>query len=302
MTANPYHIPVLVEAVIEGLNPLEDSVIVDATYGGGGHAAAILKYIGDRGKLVAFDHDRSAQENVFEDDRLLFIDANFRFIYNCIKYYSKVGIDGLFADLGVSSHQLDTADRGFSIRKEGVLDMRMNRHSSLTAQQVVNDFSEERLLRMFKTHADLPRVNKVVRTICTARQAAPIQTTQQLVQLLQPIAPPNKQNQFLAQAFQAIRIEVNDELSALTDLLEQSVTLIKKGGRLVVMAYHSAEDRAVKHFMKTGNVEGTITTDLRGVAHPPFRLETKKPIVPTPEEVARNPRARSAKLRIATRL
>ena len=299
MTNSVYHIPVLFQESIDGLNLKNDSVIVDVTYGGGGHSKEILKCVGKEGVLLAFDQDEDAAENVVDDERLIFVDSNFRFLYNFVKFYDLLGIDGLLADLGVSSHQFDVGDRGFSIREEGKLDMRMNQKSVLTAYKVINDYPEKELFRVFNSFADLQNVKKVVFTISTERRKQQINTTHELAALLQDLVLPKKKNQFLAQVFQAVRIEVNDEMGVLMDMLEQTIKVIKPGGRLVVIAYHSIEDRLVKNFIRSGNFEGKIETDVFGMASLPYKAINKKPLVPSIEEIERNPRARSAKLRIA---
>ncbi|MBD3638369.1 MAG: 16S rRNA (cytosine(1402)-N(4))-methyltransferase RsmH [Crocinitomicaceae bacterium] len=301
MSTSEYHTPVLFRESIEALDLKEGSVVVDVTYGGGGHSKEILKCIGKEGVLVAFDQDEDAVENVVDDDRLIFVDSNFRFLYNFIKFHDLLGVDGLLADLGVSSHQFDVGERGFSIREEGELDMRMNQKAGLTAFKVVNNYPEKELYRIFNSFADLKNVKRVVTMIITERRNQEIKTTGQLVRILEDLVPPKKKNQFLAQVFQAIRIEVNDEMGALMDLLEQSIKVIKPGGRLVVIAYHSIEDRIVKNFIRSGNFEGKIETDVFGVASLPFKAVNKKPMVPSIEEIERNPRARSAKLRVAIR-
>ena len=294
-----YHVPVLFEESIQALEIQDDSVIVDVTFGGGGHSKEILNRLGDEGVLVAFDQDEDALGNVVDDERLVFVESNFRFLYNWIKYHDLLPVDGLLADLGVSSHQFNVGERGFSIREEGELDMRMNQQSDLTAYKVVNDYSEKELFRVFNSFADLKNVKKVVFTISGARRSSKIKTTTQLVDLLIGLVPHKKRNQFLAQVFQAIRIEVNDEMAALMEMLEQCSKVLRPGGKLVVIAYHSIEDRLVKNFIREGNFEGQAEKDVFGVANTPFKAENKKPMVPTDEEVERNPRARSAKLRIA---
>lgn len=299
MTNSVYHIPVLFQESINGLDLKNDSVIVDVTYGGGGHSKEILKCLGKKGVLVAFDQDEDAAENIVDDERLIFVDSNFRFLYNFVKFHDLLGVDGLLADLGVSSHQFDVGDRGFSIREEGLLDMRMNQKSVLTADKVINEYPEKELFRVFNSFADLQNVKKVVFTISTERRNQKIKTTTDLVALLQDLVLPKKKNQFLAQVFQAVRIEVNDEMGALMDMLEQTIKVLKPGGRLVVIAYHSIEDRLVKNFIRSGNFEGKIETDVFGMASLPFKAINKKPLVPSIEEIERNPRARSAKLRIA---
>lgn len=301
MTSNVYHVPVLFQESIEGLEIEEGDVVVDVTFGGGGHSKEILKCVGEDGVLMAFDQDEDAAENVFDDERFIFVDSNFRYLYNFVKFYDLLGVDSLLADLGVSSHQFDVEERGFSIRGEGVLDMRMNQKSDLTAFKVVNDYPEKELYRVFNSFADLQNVKKVVSTIIGSRRKDRIETTTDLVNLLEPLVPFKKRNQFLAQVFQAIRIEVNDEMGALMEMLGQCAEVIRPGGRLVVISYHSIEDRLVKHFIRSGNFEGKVETDVFGVANLPFKAVNKKPIIPNPEEVERNPRARSAKLRIAVK-
>lgn len=299
MTNNDYHIPVLFNESLDALQLQKDSVVVDVTYGGGGHSSEILKRLGDEGVLMAFDQDDDAAKNVVEDDRLVFVNANFRFMVNFAKYYDLMGVDAILADLGVSSHQFDAGSRGFSIREEGVLDMRMNQNASLTAHKVVNTYSEKELYRIFNTYADLKNVRKVVYAILNKRKQGVINTTKELVDLMRELVKGNKQTQFLAQVFQAIRIEVNDEMGALMDFLEQSVAVLAEGGRLVVISYHSIEDRLVKNFIRSGNFSGELDKDMYGVVRKPLSAVTKKPVVPTAEEIERNPRARSAKMRVA---
>ena len=299
-----YHTPVLFNESVEALNLKPDSVVVDVTYGGGGHSKGILKRLGKSGVLLAFDQDEDALANQMQDERLIFVNANFRFLINFVKYYELDGeVDAIFADLGVSSHQFDTAERGFSIRTDAKLDMRMNQDASLNAHTVVNSYPENELLRIFRMYADLGNAaRKVVTTICRERNQRSIDTTSQLVDLIENLVPHKKRNQFMAQVFQAIRIEVNDEVGALMDFLEQSEKVLKKGGRLVVISYHSVEDRLVKNFMRSGNFEGEFEKDMYGVVEKPFDMISRKPIVPTDEEIENNPRARSAKLRIAVKL
>jgi len=299
MTNNDYHIPVLFNESIRALDIVEGHVVVDVTYGGGGHSQEILNSLGDDGVLVAFDQDDDALNNVIEDDRLVFVNANFRFMINFIKYHELIGVDAILADLGVSSHQFDAGERGFSIREEGMLDMRMNQNAELTAHRVVNKYSEQELYRVFNTYADLKIVPKVVRFILERRRTKAIDTTKDLVDLMRDLVKGNKQTQFLAQIFQAIRIEVNDEMGALMDFLEQSVSVLKEGGRLVVISYHSIEDRLVKNFIRSGNFKGELEKDVFGVVQKPLSAVNKKPMIPSPEEIEKNPRARSAKMRIA---
>lgn len=302
MTNSTYHTPVLFEEALAAMEIAADSLLVDVTFGGGGHSREMLKRLGPDGALLAFDQDDDAKENMIDDERFYFANSNFRFLVNFARFYDFMEADAILADLGVSSHQFDAGERGFSIREEGQLDMRMNQRAELTAFQVVNKYPEKELYRIFNSYADLKNVPKVVRAISAKRREVKIETTAQLVDLLSDLVKGNKQNQFLAQVFQAIRIEVNDEMGALVDLLEQSVKVLKPGGRLVVISYHSIEDRLVKNFFRSGNVEGKIESDFYGVVQKPFKAITKKPVVPNEEEVECNPRARSAKMRVAVRV
>lgn len=297
--SSEYHIPVLFNECIEALDLTNGKVFVDATYGGGGHSKAILKKIPKGSVLVAFDQDEDALVNVVEDDKLFFVNANFRYLKNFLKYYDLSEVDGILADLGVSSHQFDAGERGFSIRTDAKLDMRMNQKADLSAFEVVNKYEASGLYRIFNSYADLKNVKKLVHKILTTRQESPIRTTGDLVTLISPLVVGKKLNQFLAQVFQAIRIEVNDEMGALEDLLESAADVLKPGGRLVVMSYHSIEDRLVKNFIRTGRFDGVLDKDMYGNVLKPLQAVNKKPIVPTAEENEVNSRARSAKLRIA---
>ena len=299
MTNNEYHVPVLFEESIAALEIESDDIVVDVTYGGGGHSAEILNRLGKDGILVAFDQDDDAAANLINDDRLIFANSNFRFLINFIKYHEVMGVDSILADLGVSSHQFDAGDRGFSIREEGKLDMRMNQNAALTAHEVVNKYTDKELYRIFNSYADLKNTHKIVQTILKSRRAKTIETTKELVDLMRELVKGNKQTQFLAQVFQAIRIEVNDEMGALEDFLSQTVPVLREGGRLVVISYHSIEDRIVKNFIRSGNFTGELDKDMYGVVKKPLSAVNKKPIVPSDEEIERNPRARSAKMRIA---
>ena len=296
-----YHIPVLFNESIEAMQLQSGSVFVDVTYGGGGHSKEILNKISEDATLIAFDQDDDALNNIIDDERLIFVNANFRFLKNFLKYYHLEKVDAILADLGVSSHQFDAAERGFSIRSNAKLDMRMNQNADLDAFKVVNRYSDKDLYRIFNTYADLKNVGKVVPTIIKARKIKPIETTFDLVNLLQDLVKGKKQNQFLAQIFQAIRIEVNDEMGALEDMLVQAAEVLKPGGRLVVIAYHSIEDRLVKNFIKTGTFDGKPETDLYGNINAPLKPLTRKPIVPTDDENTKNTRARSAKMRVAVK-
>jgi 16S rRNA (cytosine1402-N4)-methyltransferase len=280
---NKYHTPVLLHDCIEGLAIVDGGIYVDVTFGGGGHSLEILKNLGS-GKLFAFDQDEAAEKNVPNDDRLIFVRQ----------------VDGILADLGVSSHQFDEADRGFSTRFDSELDMRMDQDAELTARKIVEEYSEDDLFRVFRQGSDLKQVGRMVRSILAARSQG-ISSTTRLREVLAPCAPFKKPAQFWAQVFQALRIEVNDEMSALIDLLEQTAELIKPGGRLVVMSYHSLEDRLVKNFIRSGHVDGTLEKDFYGNPIKPFDAVNRKVIVPLDEEIELNNRARSAKLRIAKR-
>ncbi len=299
MTNNEYHIPVLFHESLDALLIEADDIVVDVTYGGGGHSNEILKRLGPDGILLAFDQDDDALANRTQDERLVFANANFRFMINFARYYDLMDADSILADLGVSSHQFDAGDRGFSIREEGRLDMRMNQNALLTAHQVVNNYPDKELYRVFNSFADLNNVHKIVQTLLKKRREKVIETTKELVDLMKELVKGNKQTQFLAQVFQAIRIEVNDEMGALMDFLKQAVHVLRPGGRLVVISYHSIEDRLVKNFIRSGNFEGDLDKDMYGVVKKPFRAVNKKPIVPSNSEIERNPRARSAKMRIA---
>jgi len=300
MTSN-YHIPVLFNECIEAMDLANGEVFVDVTYGGGGHSKEILKHISKESVLVAFDQDEDAQENVIEDDKLIFINANFRFLKNFLKFNQLKQVDAILADLGVSSHQFDAGERGFSIRTDARLDMRMNQKADISAYEVVNKYEPVDLYRIFNSYADLKNVKKLVYAILGARKEGPITTTGDLVKLISPLVIGKKLNQFLAQVFQAIRIEVNDEMGALEDLLEASADVLAPGGRLVVMSYHSIEDRLVKNFIRTGRFDGVLDKDMYGNVLKPLQAVNKKPIVPSEAENEINSRARSAKLRIATK-
>jgi 16S rRNA (cytosine1402-N4)-methyltransferase len=292
-----YHKPVLLGASIEGLQVVPEGRFVDATYGGGGHSAAILKKLGD-GKLIAFDQDRDAEANVPDDPRVLFLNQNFRYLRNFLKLYSLIPVDGILADLGVSSHQFDQAQRGFSIRFDGPLDMRMNREAGLTAREVINEYPTEKLADLFFLYGELRNANKIARSIDRHRKERSIETTLQLTGILEKLAPKGKENKFFAQVFQTLRIEVNQELEALREFLEQSADVLKPGGRLVVISYHSLEDRLVKHFMKSGNFKGEIEKDFFGNPLTPM-VPIGKALMAGEEEMEQNSRARSARLRIA---
>lgn len=299
--SSEYHVSVMFEECMDFMQLDNGRVFVDVTYGGGGHSKEILKRITDDSVLVAFDQDEDALDNIVKDEKLVFVNANFRFLKNFLKFHELDEVDAILADLGVSSHQFDERDRGFSIRMEARLDMRMNQKADLSAFEVVNDFPDKELYRIFNSYADLKNVSKVVRTISAARRVEPIVLTSDLVKLLEPLVIGKKVNQFLAQIFQAIRIEVNDEMGALKDMLDQAVKVLKPGGRLVVMSYHSIEDRLVKNFIRSGKFDGELEKDLYGNIIKPLSAVNKKPLVASVKENEINSRARSAKLRVATK-
>lgn len=296
-----YHIPVLATESVEALNLGPGSDVVDATFGGGGHSRLILDQLQD-GRLFAFDQDEDAAGNAFEDDRLFFIRHNFRYVNNFLRHFGVQKVDAMFADLGVSSHDFDVAERGFSFRFEGALDMRMNRDAEMDAAQIVNEFPEEKLQQIFSLYGEIKNARRLASEIVKARSADRIQTTTQLKDIAAACAPKASENKYLAQVFQALRIEVNEEMEALREFLDASLDLLKPGGRLVIITYHSLEDRLCKNFMKTGNFEGKVEKDFYGNVLSPFRLVNRKVIVPGEEELKTNPRSRSAKLRIVEKI
>lgn len=296
-----YHIPVLLDAVIEGLQIKPGGIYVDATFGGGGHARAILAKLG-KGKLIAFDQDKNAQNNIPDDDRVVFVNNNFRYMKNFLRYLKYEKVDGILADLGVSSHQFDTGDRGFSFRSEAELDMRMNPHAELDAQRVLNTYSEDQLFHIFLEYGEIRNARCLAKAIVLARATSMIRTVSDLTRAIERCLPVYDYYKYMARVFQAIRIEVNDELNSLRDFLSQTTECLASGGRLVVISYHSLEDRMVKNFIRSGNVEGKAEKDLFGNIHRPFRAVNKDVITPSEAEIAANSRARSAKLRIAEKI
>lgn len=296
-TKNAYHTPVLANAAIEGLSVSNSGVFVDATFGGGGHSRLILEKLID-GKLIAFDQDIEAGANKPDDDRVLFLNHNFRFLKNFLKLYGLIPVDGILADLGVSSYQFDVADRGFSTRFDGPLDMRMDKSAGLTASAIINEFSPERLTQIFKNYGELPNAKLLANAVARQRTAERIETTGQLKDLLSRYSKPGRENKFMAKVFQALRIEVNNELEALRELLQQSTEVLKPGGRLVVISYHSLEDRMVKNFIRSGNFEGILEKDFFGNPITPL-VPVGKKIMANQVEIERNSRARSAVLRVA---
>jgi 16S rRNA (cytosine1402-N4)-methyltransferase len=297
-----YHIPVMLNECMEGLAVKPDGVYVDVTFGGGGHSKEILSRLGEKGTLYGFDQDADAENNIPEDDRFVFVRSNFRYLSNFMRFHGETEIDGLLADLGVSSHHFDDKDRGFSFRFQGMLDMRMNTRAGKTAADILNTYTEEALSTLFYLYGELKNSRKLASVIVKARETKPLETTDEFLALITPYIGKDKEKKMLAQVFQALRIEVNDEMRALREMLQQAMRLLKPGGRLVVMTYHSLEDRLVKNFFKSGNFEGTISQDFFGNIQSPFRLINNKVITPSSEEVEVNPRSRSAKLRIAEKL
>lgn len=288
------------DAVLKGLSVTPGGIYVDATFGGGGHARSILERLGN-GKLIAFDQDDDAKRNMPDDARLLFVNHNFRFLKNFLRWHNSIPVDGILADLGVSSHQIDASGRGFSTRYDGPLDMRMNQRATITAGEVINNYSIERLTGLFLLYGELRNAGQVAKSIEKQRAEKKLETTGELVALLRPLAPKGREMKFLAQVFQALRIEVNGELEALKEFLMQCNDVIKKGGRLVIISYHSLEDRLVKNFMRSGNFEGHIEKDLFGNFSTPFE-QISKVQQASEREISVNNRARSARLRVAKKI
>lgn len=297
-----YHIPVLASESIEGLNLHPDADVVDATFGGGGHSRLILQNLGSDGRLFAFDQDEDAAGNVIDDRRFFFIRHNFRYVKNFLQFHDVEKVDAIFADYGVSSHEFDVAERGFSFRFEGALDMRMNREADKDAAKVVNEYSEEQLRMVFRMFGEIKNAGRLASVICKKRAEKPIKTTVQLKDIAAECAPRATENKYLAQVFQALRIEVNEEMEALKEFMEAAKDLLNPGGRLVVLTYHSLEDRLCKNFMRSGNFEGKIEKDFYGNVISPFKLINRKVVIAGEEELEKNPRARSAKLRIAEKI
>ncbi len=295
-----YHIPVMLKESVDGLAINPDGVYVDVTFGGGGHSREILRRLGDNGHLFSFDQDADAENNIVDDPRFTFVHSNFRWLSNWMRYYGVEHIDGLLADLGVSSHHFDAAERGFSFRYDAPLDMRMNREGGKAAADIVNNDTEEHLADIFYLYGELRRARQIAAAIVKARARKPILTTNDFLQVVDPLFRREKEKKDMARLFQALRIEVNHEMQALNEMLTSATQLLGTGGRLSVITYHSLEDRMVKNIMKSGNVNGKVEEDpVYGRKASPYNLVNNKVIVPTDEEVERNPRSRSAKLRIA---
>lgn len=295
-----YHIPVLLEESIDGLNLQPGGIYADVTYGGGGHSRRILEKL-QGGKLVAFDQDEDATRNLVDDGRLIFVNHNFKYLKNFLRYYGIEKVDGILADLGVSSHDFDQPDRGFSFRFDGKLDMRMNQSAEKDAVQVINEYEASRLGEVFREYGEIQNWRNLAQTIEQARAVRKIVTVTQFLNAIQKCVPARIEKKYLAQVFQALRIEVNGEMAALEAFLESTLEILKPGGRLVVISYHSLEDRMVKNFMRSGRIDGKTEQDFYGHYHLPLEVITRKVIVPGEKETEMNPRARSARLRIAQR-
>ncbi|MCM1021299.1 MAG: 16S rRNA (cytosine(1402)-N(4))-methyltransferase RsmH [Muribaculum sp.] len=302
MATETYHIPALLDQTIKGLNIKPDGVYADVTFGGGGHSRAIIANLAENGHLYGFDQDLDARANTINDPRFTFVYSNFRFLRNFMLYYGVDGLDGILADLGVSFHHFDDASRGFSFRADGPLDMRMNRSASLTAAKIVEEYTVDQLTQLMRLYGELRQARQIALAIDKARKQAPLATTASLLQAIKPYIDPKHEKKELAQVFQALRIEVNDEMEVLRQFLSQALRTLRPGGRLCIITYHSLEDRLVKNFMRAGNFEGKVETDFYGRSTAPMKLLTAKPIVPDEKEIEANPRSRSAKLRIAQRL
>lgn len=296
-----YHQPALLHECIEGLSINPSGMYADLTFGGGGHSSEILKRLTSKGTLLAFDQDEDSNQNLPDDERFIFIDQNFRFLKNFLRLYNAIPLDGILADLGISSHQIDTPQRGFATRFEGPLDMRMNRNQVLDAAHIINTYAEDKLLRIFRLYGEIENSRQLVNRIMAARNKN-IESISDFKEIIKPCTPRQTENKYLAQVFQALRIEVNDEMGALQTMLKQTIDVLKPGGRLVIISYHSLEDRLVKNFFRSGNFEGKLEKDFYGNILTPFKSITRKPITPKEDEITLNPRARSAKLRIAEKI
>lgn len=298
-----YHIPALLTETINGLEIKPNGTYVDVTFGGGGHSRAILSHLDSDGRLFSFDQDMDAYTNRIDDPRFTFIHGNFRFLSNFLRYHKVTEVDGILADLGVSFHHFDDGERGFSFRYgEGVLDMRMNRDDSLDARKVIAEYDVDALTRMFKLFGELKNARRIAEALVKARSSREIVTIADLLDIVKPFINPRQEKKELAQVFQALRMEVNHEVDALAGFLSQTLKVLKPGGKLAIITYHSIEDRMVKNFMRSGNIDGKVETDFFGRSQTPIRPVNNKVIVPTEEEVERNPRSRSAKLRVAEKI
>ncbi|MBQ8225092.1 MAG: 16S rRNA (cytosine(1402)-N(4))-methyltransferase RsmH [Bacteroides sp.] len=297
-----YHIPVLLKQSVDGMNIVPSGTYVDVTFGGGGHSREILSRLGEGGCLLSFDQDEDAEQNIPADPHFTFVRSNFRYLHNFLRYHKVEAVDAILADLGVSSHHFDDSERGFSFRADGPLDMRMNKRAGITAADVVNGYEEERLANLFYLYGELKNSRKLASVLVKARSKEKISTIGQFLELVKPLFGREREKKELAKVFQALRIEVNQEMEALKEMLYAATEALRPGGRLVVITYHSLEDRIVKNIIKTGNVEGKAEKDFYGNVQTPFRAVNNKVIVADEEEVERNPRSRSAKLRIAEKI
>lgn len=294
-----YHIPVLLQESIQGMNLRPGGIYADMTFGGGGHSKEILRQMDAESRLFSLDQDEDAERNIVDDSRFTFVRSNFRYLHNFLRYYGVDKVDAILADLGVSSHHFDDSERGFSFRFDGNLDMRMNKRAGMTASEIINTYDEEQLANLFYLYGELKNSRKLANVLVKARSVKSIVTIGDFLEIVKPLYGKEREKKELAKVFQALRIEVNQEMEALKEMLYAATEALKPGGRLVIITYHSLEDRMVKNIMKTGNIEGKAEKDFFGNIQTPFKLVNNKVIVPTDEEIQRNPRSRSAKLRIA---
>ncbi len=297
-----YHIPVLLKASVDGMNIRPDGVYVDVTFGGGGHSKEILRRLGPEGHLYGFDQDADAEKNIVEDNRFTFVRSNFRYLHNFMRYYGIEKIDGLLADLGVSSHHFDDDKRGFSFRFDGELDMRMNKRAGVKASDILNKYDEQRLANVFYYYGELKNSRRIASAVIKGRNVNEINTIEEFLKIINPLFPREREKKELAKVFQALRIEVNHEMDTLKEMLQSATGLLVPGGRLVVITYHSLEDRIVKNVMKSGNNEGKQVQDFFGRIQSPYKLINNRVIIPNEEEISENPRSRSGKLRIAEKI
>ena len=297
-----YHIPALLNECIDGLNISPDGTYIDVTFGGGGHSRGIIANLGENGQLFSFDQDSDAEKNIIADKRFTFVKSNFRFLKNFMRYHNVDEVDGIIADLGVSFHHFDEADRGFSFRYDGKLDMRMNQRGGKSAAEIINRYPEDKIADILYYYGEMRNARRIASAIVKKRETGKIETTSDLLSIIKNLINPKQEKKELAQIFQALRIEVNDEMASLKSMLKQSAEILKPGGRIVVLTYHSLEDRIVKDFFKYGNFEGKVEKDFFGKVLAPLKQVNNKVIVPSEEEIERNPRSRSSKLRIAEKL
>ena len=297
-----YHIPALLEECLEGLNISPNGTYVDVTFGGGGHSRGIIENLGEEGRLFSFDQDSDTEKNIIDDKRFTFVKSNFRFLKNFMQYHNVDEVDGIIADLGVSFHHFDEADRGFSFRFDGKLDMRMNRRGGKSASEIINRYPEDKIADILYYYGEMRNARRIASAIVKRRENKSIETTSDFLSVIKDLVNPKQEKKELAQIFQALRIEVNDEMASLKTMLMQSAKILKPGGRMVVLTYHSLEDRIVKDFFKFGNFEGKAEKDFFGRVIAPLKQVNNKVIIPSEEEIERNPRSRSAKLRIAEKL